>query len=155
MRTYSTSMQRESNSVQHRGPICYNQHFLNLATYVTIHLLYMETSKLKIQFATLQNKCHEIGIHFSKIKTNYYLVYIYLLPTSNIFPSMPLADWQHSAKSTFWRFSSDSYTKTTHTLCWAKMERNIKEEEKNFFFPFSYLKKKFNIAGCFPKLYLF
>ena len=52
----------------------------------------MESSKLKIQFATLQNKFHEIGIHFSKIKTNYYLVYIYLLPTSNIFPSMPLAD---------------------------------------------------------------
>ena len=40
----------------------------------------MESSKLKIQFATLQNKFHEIGIHFSKIKTNYYLVYIYLLP---------------------------------------------------------------------------
>ena len=109
----------------------------------TIHLLYMETSKYKIQ-GRKWLLCHSTkqvsrNMHLSKIKTNYYLVYIYLL-TSKIFPSMPLADWQHSAKSTFWRFSSDSYTKTTHTLYWAKLEKIYLDEEKHLHF--SHLEKK-------------
>ena len=46
-----------------------------------MHLLYMETSKLKIQFATLQNKCHEIGISTFFKNQNKLLSSIYL-PTT-------------------------------------------------------------------------